>query len=294
MVFVKGGTFTMGAQPENREEGPPQKVSVGSFWIDSTEVTNAQFAAFVKATGYVTMAEKPLDPAVYPTVAKEDLAPSSLVFTQPQGQVDLRDPSQWWQVVKGADWRHPAGPGSSIEGKADYPVVQIAYQDALAYAQWAGRDLPTEAEWEFAARGGLEGKRFSWGDSAPDGRSGNMWQGPFPVADEGTDGYRAQLAPVGCFQKNGLGLSDMAGNVWEWTNTWFRPNISSNGGKASIPPESDALDPDEPGVAKHVAKGGSFLCADNYCLRYRPSARTPGPPDTGSSHIGFRTVKRTS
>lgn len=292
MVLVKGGTFTMGARPEHPEEGPPQQVTVGSFWIDPTEVTNAQFAQFVKATGYITMAERPLDPKLYPMLSKDQLAPSSLVFTQPRTQVDLNDPSGWWRVVPGADWRHPSGPGSSIEGKDDFPVVQVAYQDAMAYAQWAGRSLPTEAEWEFAARGGLEGKRFSWGDHPPTARDGNMWQGPFPVADGGTDGYKAQLAPVGCFKPNGLGLSDMAGNVWEWTDTWYSPNIETRDGQPIQPDESQSFDPDEPNVPKHVAKGGSFLCADNYCLRYRPSARTPGPPDTGSSHIGFRTIVR--
>jgi len=294
MVQVKGGSFDMGAQPEHAEEGPPQRVTVGSFWIDPTEVTNAQFAAFVKATGYVTLAERPLDPAAYPGVPKDQLAPSSLVFVMPDTAVDLRDPTGWWRVVPGADWRHPSGPDSSIEGRDHFPVVQVAHEDALAYARWAGRDLPTEAEWEYAARGGLVGKRFTWGDSAPTPESANTWQGLFPEIDTAQDGYKAKAAPVGCYKPNGANLYDMAGNVWEWTNSWYRPNIVAKDGKAIETAATDAIDPDEPGVRKHVAKGGSFLCADNYCLRYRPSARTPGPPDTGSSHIGFRTIVRDS
>jgi formylglycine-generating enzyme required for sulfatase activity len=240
------------------------------------------------------MAERPLDPALYPGLSQEQLAPSSLVFVQPDRPVELNNPGNWWRVVPGADWRHPAGPQSNINGKDNFPVVQIAYQDAAAYAKWAGRTLPSEAEWEFAARGGLEGKRFTWGDSAPTARDGNMWQGPFPAADAGSDGYKARLAPVGCFKPNGFGLSDMAGNVWEWTSTWYKPNIDVQNQKLIEPASSESYDPDELNVAKHVAKGGSFLCADNYCLRYRPSARTPGPPDTGSSHIGFRTIVRAS
>jgi formylglycine-generating enzyme required for sulfatase activity len=287
MVFITGGAFRMGALPMHDEEGPPRDETVGDFWIDATEVTNAQFARFVSATNYVTLAERSLDPALYPGVPRAQLAASSLVFVQPDGPVSLANPGAWWRVVPGANWRHPMGPGTSIEGRDNLPVVHVAYDDALAYARWAGRDLPTEAEWEYAARGSLPEARYTWGDDPPGAGSANVWQGVFPVADTGEDGYRARASPVGCFERNGFGLYDMAGNVWEWTSTWYRPGIGD-----IEPSRSDAFDPAEPAVPKHVAKGGSFLCADNYCLRYRPAARTAGPPDSGSSHIGFRTIVR--
>lgn len=281
-VALAGGSFTLGADPLRPEEGPPRRVSVGPFRIDRTEVTNEQFAAFVAATGYVTVAERPLDPAAYPGLTAEQLRPSSVVFDDKQG----------WRVVAGADWRHPMGPGSDIAGKEAWPVVQIAHEDALAYARWRGRDLPGEAEWEYAARGGLDGKRYGWGDD-PDTAGpprANYWQGVFPHHDLGSDGHAASAAPVGCFPPNGHGLYDMAGNVWEWTADWYRPTIAPTpSGRIDA---ADAYDPAEPGVPKHVIKGGSYLCAENYCFRYRPSARQAGPPDSGSSHIGFRTVAR--
>lgn len=291
MVRIAGGTFDMGAAALRDEEGPARTVRVAPFWIDRTEVTNAAFARFVAATGYRTEAERPLDAAAYPRLSEKQRRPASLVFVGGGGE----DSATWWRLVPGADWRHPSGPGSSIQGRDTLPVVHIAWSDALAYARWLGRDLPTEAEWEYAARGGLVGKRYSWGDqpqsaSAP---RANTWQGVFPAVDTGSDGYKAQPAPVGCYPANGFGLNDMAGNVWEWTRDWYRPGLeAADDGVQDGPAQARSLDPDEPGVAKHVVKGGSFLCSDDFCFRYRPAARTPGPPDGGAAHIGFRTVLR--
>ncbi|SUS03367.1 Gliding motility-associated lipoprotein GldK [uncultured Defluviicoccus sp.] len=291
MVRIGGGDFAMGARPLHSEEGPPRRTRVEAFWIDETEVTNRDFARFVAATGYVTLAERPLDPKAYPGVAAELLKPSGLVFVG--AKHSEAGPTAWWAVIPGADWRHPQGPESSIEGRDMWPVVQIAWADAMAYAKWLGRDLPTEAEWEYAARGGLEDATYVWGDKPPDEKpQANVWQGVFPVVDTGTDGYKAETAPVGCFPANGYKLHDMAGNVWEWTLDWYAPGLDPEDAAAHGPTEQQSLDPSEPGVAKHVIKGGSFLCADNYCLRYRPPARQAGPSDTGSSHIGFRTVLR--
>ncbi len=295
MVLIHGGDFAMGAQPRHREEGPPRQTRVGAFWIDETEVTNRDFARFIAATHYVTLAERPLDPKIYPGLAPDQLKPSSLVFVGAASP--NASPLQWWSVIAGADWRHPGGPGTSIDRHDDDPVVQVAWEDAVAYASWLGRDLPTEAEWEYAARGGLDNAPYTWGDTPPDETSGkplaNIWQGVFPVLDTGADGYKARVAPVGCFPANGYGLHDMAGNVWEWTKDWYAPGLDpADIDDPQGPQESRARDPDEPGVAKHVVKGGSFLCADNYCLRYRPPARQAGPPDTGSNHIGFRTILR--
>ncbi|MFZ5668340.1 MAG: formylglycine-generating enzyme family protein [Pseudomonadota bacterium] len=271
-VALKGGTFLMGADPEHSDEGPPRQVTVGPFSIDRTEVTNAQFAEFVKATGYVTLAERDPDPRYYPHVPPSRLRPSSLVFVGAEGLGD-GDPALWWQVTEGAQWRRPEGPGSDLKGRERHPVVQVAYQDALAYARWKGRDLPTEAEWEFAARAGLDGARYEWGDGKPAAGASpraNTWQGLFPAVDTGDDGYKARTAPVACYAASAYGLYDMTGNVWEWTKDLYAGS-----------PEG-----------AHLVKGGSFLCADNFCYRYRPSARQPGPPDTGTSHVGFRTVKR--
>jgi len=291
-VRLPGGRFMMGADPLRPEEGPPREVSVRPFSIDRAEVTNAQFAAFVAATGYVTLAERQPDPALYPGVDPRDLKPSSLVFVGAKADPKLADPSLWWRVVDGADWRHPSGPGSARGGDRE-PVVQIAYEDALAYAKWRGRDLPTEAEWEYAARGGVEGARYAWGNAPSDPKApkANTWQGVFPAADTGDDGYKIKPAPVGCFAANGYGLYDMAGNVWEWTRDWYRPGLTS---EPQGPDSNMALDPKDPAAIgpKHVVKGGSFLCSDDYCYRYRPAAREAGPPDTGASHIGFRTVRR--
>lgn len=275
-VALKGGTFVLGALPEHDDEGPPRTVTVGPFSIDRTEVTNAQFAAFVRATGYVTLAERRPDPALYPGVPASQLKPSSLVFVGAAG-LGSGDPSLWWRVVDGASWKHPEGPGSDLAGRERHPVVQVAFEDAMAYARWRGRDLPTEAEWEFAARAGQDGKRYEWGDERPDPKAprANTWQGVFPAVDTADDGYKARTAPVGCYPPSAYGLSDMTGNVWEWTSDWLPDGR----------PEGDP-------ARSRIVKGGSFLCADNFCLRYRPSARQPGPPDTGTSHVGFRTVKR--
>lgn len=293
MVLVKGGEYLQGAAPARREEGPPRATKVGSFWIDRTEVTNADFARFVAATGYVTLAEKPLDPKAYPTLSGDQLKPSAIVFVGAKTPDD--GPGQWWQVVQGADWRHPEGPGSSIAGKDDHPVVQIAYDDALAYARWLGRSLPTEAEWEYAARGGLKDAAYTWGNQPLDMKKpqANVWQGPFPQSDAGTDGYKAETAPVGCFAPNGYGLVDMAGNVWEWTKDWYAPNLDPTQIVDPVgPTEREAYLPSTPDEKRRVIKGGSFLCADNFCFRYRPPAREAGPTDTGSDHVGFRTVLR--
>jgi len=294
MVFVPGGTFTMGDDAERPEERSAHEVTVRPFWIDRHEVTNGQFAAFVAATGYVTVAEQGLDPRQYPGLPPELLAPGGMVFQEPE-RADLRgNVTQWWSYVAGASWRHPAGPGSSIEGLDNHPVVQIAHADALAYAEWLGRDLPTEAEWEFAARGGLEGATYSWGDSYDpvDGWLANTWQGSFPVADEALDGHHG-TAPVGCFEPNGYGLFDMAGNVWEYARDFYLPGHYP---EAAVDPEgpsaglSARMSPT--GMPRVTVKGGSWLCAPDFCLRYRPAARQPQEPDLGSNHIGFRTVLR--
>ena len=271
--WVPGGSYRLGGPALRGEEGPERIVSLPGFWIGQTEVTNAQFARFVAATGYKTLAERPPDPRDYPGVPAARLVPSSLVF------VGLAEGGPW-RVMPGADWRHPEGPGSSLSGRMQRPVVHIGQADALAYARWAGGDLPSEDEWEVAARGGLVRARYSWGDAAPGGEGGlkpraNVWQGAFPVEDKGGDGYRARLAPVACFPANGYGLYDMAGNVWEWTRSPI--------------PEAMRVGADR---GAHLIKGGSYLCADNYCYRYRPAARSAGPADGGASHIGFRIVKR--
>ncbi len=294
MVWIDGGSFTMGSDEHHPEERAPHEVTLEGFWIDRHEVTNAEFTRFVEATGYRTLAERGLDPEKYPGMPRELLAPGSMVFFVPEQLADMADVRQWWRYVPGADWRHPTGPGSSIEGKDDHPVVHVAYEDALAYARWAGRRLPTEAEWEYAARGGLEGAAYSWGDSYDpvEGWKANSWQGPFPAKDEQLDGHHG-TAPVGCFAANGYGLFDMAGNVWEWTADWYAPGHSAAPATDPTGPgmiQATAATPDR--LPRRVIKGGSWLSAPNFRARYRPAARQPMDADLGASHIGFRTVAR--
>lgn len=305
MVRIPGGTFSMGMEdprglPSGGSESmtdarPVHRVSVSAFWMDRTDVTNAQFARFVHATGYVTVAERPLSAREFPGVPADQLKPGGVVFTRPDHPVSLSDPSGWWRFVPGANWRHPNGPSSSIVGHDRDPVVQVAYADAVAYATWVGGRLPTEAEWEFAARGGLEGKPYVWGDSlAPSGRwMANIFQGRFPASDAALDGFTG-VAPVGMFAPNGYGLTDMSGNVWQWVADWYRPDYYATVAGAGVArnPQgpTSSFDPLEPGVAKRVQRGGSFLCTDQYCTRYMVGARGRGEVATASNHVGFRTV----
>lgn len=285
MAFVPGGAFTMGAAAIRPEEGPPRTVRLAPFWIDRTDVTNDDFARFVRATGYVTDAERPLDPKLHRSATPDQLRPSGVVFVGASTQGD--DPSRWWRVIPGADWRHPLGPGSTIAGRGQLPVVQVSWRDAEAYAHWLGRELPSEAQWEYAARAGGGLGRFIWGDAPFDPKhpQANVWQGVFPAIDTGEDGFKAQPSPVGCFPPNRLGLWDMAGNVWQWTVDVWRP-------RAGASATDGAADPEDPGLRNHVIKGGSFLCSPDYCYRYRPAAREPASADGGENHIGFRTVLR--
>lgn len=300
MVWVPGGTFLMGSDAFYPEEKPVHPVTLDGFWIDAHFVSNAGFARFVDATGYVTVAERTPDPGAYPDVDPALLVPGSLVFRRPTHRVSLADPRVWWVYVPDACWRHPEGPGSTLSGRADHPVVHVAYEDAEAYATWAGKALPSEAEWEFAARGGLDGATYVWGDEvAPEGRMmANTWQGEFPWQNLATDGYEG-TSPVETFPANGYGLYDMAGNVWEWTADFFRPGHPDAAAKpCCIPRNPRVLEPDRAAsrpatpVPSRVLKGGSHLCAPNYCLRYRPAARQPQAVDTSACHIGFRCVVR--
>ena len=302
MIRIPGGSFRMGSDRHYREEAPARRVHVDPFRMDAHTVTNAQFAAFVAATGYVSVAEQPLNAADYPGAKPELLTPGALVFHMTEGPVDTRDISNWWSYVPGACWRQPEGPGSDLAGRHNHPVVQVAFEDAAAYAAWAGKTLPTEAEWEFAARGGLDGAEFVWGDAlAPDGKHmANTWQGPFPWRNFAADGFEG-VAPVGSYPPNGYGLYDMAGNVWQWTTDWFsavnQPDVTSPCCAPENPrgPAMEAsFDPAQPRIRipRKVVKGGSFLCAPSYCRRYRPAARHAQMVDTGMSHIGFRCVVR--
>jgi formylglycine-generating enzyme len=299
MRFLPGGTFTMGSEAFYPEERPVRRVQVDSFWIDETPITNGQFAEFVAATGYRTLAEIAPDPTDYPGMPSEMAQPGSLVFQRTTGPVDLNDYSRWWAFVFGADWRHPLGPDSTIAGLEDHPVVHVAYPDAQAYAAWAGKTLPTEAEWEYAARGGLEEAEYAWGDElAPAGRMlANTWQGLFPFANQLLDGWE-RTSPVRTYPANGFDLYDMIGNVWEWTSDWYALPKKPSGCCALPDPrggrERDSYDPAVPDarIGRKVIKGGSHLCAPNYCQRYRPAARSPQAVDTSTSHIGFRCVVR--
>ena len=306
MRWIPPGEFTMGTDSSNSQpnERPAHRVRLEGFWMDEAPVTNAEFARFVKATGYKTTAEraptweelaKQLPPGT-PRPDAAELVPGSLVYSPPSQPVPLDDLANWWRWVPGASWRHPEGPGSHIQGRENDPVVQVSWDDANAYAKWAGKRLPTEAEWEFAARGGLEGKRFSWGDEfRPGGKyQANTFQGHFPDKSEPADGYPLR-SPVKSFPPNGYGLYDMAGNVWQWTGDWYRMDYFADLARAGLarspagPKES--FDPAEPHAKKRVIKGGSFLCNVSYCESYRPSARRGTPPDTGSEHVGFRCVQ---
>lgn len=302
MAFIPGGTFRMGSDSHYPEEAPAHRVNVDPFWIDQTPVTNFQFKEFVKATGHVTFAEIPPDPKDYPGALPHMLRAASLVFSPPDHQVDLRDWSQWWNLKPDANWRRPYGRGSSNRELDDHPVVHIAYQDAEAYAKWANKDLPTEAEWEFAARGGLDGAEYAWGnDLTPGGKHrANTWQGDFPHENLCTDGF-SHTSPVTAFPANVYGVHDMIGNVWEWTSDWYSQRHEADAKKACCIPENPrggrehgSYDPCQPNIKipRKVIKGGSHLCAPNYCRRYRPAARHAEPVDTSTSHVGFRCVRR--
>ncbi len=304
MVFIPGGTFRMGSDHHYPEEAPSHRVSVDSFWIDRTPVTNRQFKAFVKATGHVTTAQVPPAPEDYPGALPHMIYAGSLVFMPPRHVSDPRDWSQWWTFLKGADWRHPYGPKSNINVLDSHPVVHVSFADAAAYAKWAGKDLPTEAEWEFAARGGREGEEFAWGNAlAPGGKHmANTWQGRFPTENLNEDGYE-RTSPVTAFPPNGYGVHDMIGNVWEWTSDWWSREHEADAPKACCIPqnprggrEDASYDACQPAIRipRKVLKGGSHLCAPNYCRRYRPAARHAEPIDTSTSHVGFRCVKRTA
>ncbi|MFM7289814.1 MAG: formylglycine-generating enzyme family protein [Planctomycetia bacterium] len=306
-VWIPGGEFSMGcADPRGQPFGGPDpmrdarpihRVHVDGFWMDRTEVTNARFSEFVAATGYVTVAERTPRAEDFPGAPAENLVPGALVFTPPDGPVSLANHYAWWNYVPGADWRHPTGPDSSIEGRGQEPVVQIAHEDAAAFAAWAGKRLPTEAEWEFAARGGLAGNLYPWGDTfQPEGRPmANTWQGGFPSGNTLRDGYAA-VAPVGRFPPNAYGLHDMSGNVWEWCSDWYRHDTyatrRASGGPVRNPQgPPDSFDPQEPHESKRVLRGGSFLCSEHYCARYIVGTRGKGEPSSGCNHIGFRCVR---
>ena len=301
MRLIPGGRFRMGSDRFYPEEAPVVEVRVDAFLIDETPVTNAEFARFVAETGHVTFAEVAPDPRDYPGMDPALAQPGSAVFEQPARVAGLRDIGQWWRWRIGANWRRPLGPGSSLEGLDDHPVVHVAHADAAAYAAWAGKALPTEAEWEFAARGGLEGADYAWGGELAPGGSmmANYWQGEFPLRNDLTDGW-LRTSPVRSFPANGYGLFDMIGNVWEWTDDWYAPRTAAPARAACCVPanprggaEAESLDPTAAvPIPRRVVKGGSHLCAANYCRRYRPAARHPEAVDTTTSHIGFRCVKR--
>ncbi len=326
MVWIPGGTFWMGTE-EFADARPVHKVYVDGFWMDKTEVTNAQFAKFVQATGYVTIVERQPDPQKFPGFRADifglqpeylsclgvtpdlglaglswgglchtqgGLKPFSLVFRMPDRPVDLKrtPPSKWWRPVPGACWKHPEDPGSDLKGRENHPVVHICYEDAVAYGKWVGKRLPTEAEWEFAARGGLDRKPYAWGDEfrSKGQLMANTWQGKFPHLNTVEDGFLG-TAPAGSFPPNGFGLSDMAGNVWEWCSDWYQPKYVGDFSPRNPQGPPDSNDPSEPGVPKRVQRGGSFLCCDNYCVRYKMGGRGKGDPESTGNHLGFRCVK---
>ncbi len=293
MIYIKGGAFKMGTiDPAFADAQPVHPVTVKSFWMDEHEVTNAEFGKFVAATGYQTVAERPLNPADFPGVPAADLVPGSGVFTPPAKPVPLDNPMQWWRYVPGANWKHPQGPLSNISRKQNEPVVQVSYTDALAYARWAGKRLPTEAEWEYAAQGGKGQYKYYWGDELkPGGKwQANIFQGHFPDTNTKEDGYEG-LAPVKSFAPNNYGLYDMEGNAWEWCNDFYRPDYYRHSQAVDPKGPTDSYDPDEPNAVKRVQRGGSFLCSDQYCTRYRAGSRAKGEINSASNNLGFRCVK---
>jgi len=302
LVVIPSGDFVMGSDDYYPDEGPTRRVSVQGFSIAAYPVTNRDFEAFVADTGFVTEAERSPDPVMYPGAAPEDLVPGGLVFTMTSSRVPLGNYTNWWEWLPGANWRHPTGPDSSIDHLEEHPVVQVCHADAHAYCDWAGFELPTEAEWEYAARGGLDGADFTWGDDDPQETAplANTWQGGFPYENTEVDGY-TRTSPVGSFVPNGYGLFDMAGNVWEWTNDWYSPSHKQEEQASCCGPsaprsgtKAGSYDPQEPGVKipRKVVKGGSHLCTPQYCYRYRPAARQPQTIETATSHMGFRVVRR--
>jgi len=300
MAWIPGGTFLMGSDAHYPEEAPAHEVTVSGFWMDTGLVTNADFRRFVEATGHVTLAERPANPADYPGADPAHLAPSSVVFRKTSGRVDLRNQFNWWTYVPGASWRHPLGPKSTLQGLEEHPVVHVAFEDAAAYARWADKQLPTEAEWEFAARGGLPAAEFAWGDTLlVDGKHmANTWQGEFPWQSHVEDGFES-TSPVRSYPPNGYGLYDVAGNVWEWTTDWYQEHGKITNACCGMENPRGGLleqsyDPAMPQIAipRKVMKGGSYLCAPNYCRRYRPAARMAQPVDTSICHLGFRCIVR--
>lgn len=290
MVWIAGGSYLMGSDefPDSR---PVHQVTVNGFYMDAHEVTNAQFALFVAATKYKTVAERPLNPADYPDVPADKLVPGSAVFTPTPTQVSLENPLQWWSYVPGANWAQPEGKGSSVKGRENYPVTHVSYEDAAAYAKWAGKRLPTEAEWEYAARGGKKEQKFYWGNELKPGNKwvANIYQGHFPDKNTQEDGHIG-AAPVKSFPANAFGLYDMEGNVWEWCEDFYRPDAYQNSVAKNPKGPSDSYDPEEPGAVKRVQRGGSFLCSDDYCIRYKAGSRGKGEVTSGSNNLGFRCV----
>lgn len=290
MEWIPGGSFVMGDDAGPPDERPAHRLEMHPFWIDRTEVTNEEFSRFVKATGYVTQAEKPPDPAQFPDAPPENLVAGSGVFDPSPDITSLEDHMAWWRWQPGASWKHPEGPGSNLQGRERHPVVHVSWDDANAYARWAGKRLPTEAEWEYAARGGRDGQPYIWGMESPKPSQANIWQGRFPLENSAADGWKG-TAPVGTYPPNPFGLVDMAGNVWEWCADWYRPDTYANSPAANPKGPATSFDPAEPNLAKRVLRGGSYLCSDVYCSGYRPSARMKSSPDTGLAHTGFRCVK---
>lgn len=297
MVWIPGGTFWMGCEDCNMPDAlPSHLVTVDGFWMDKTPVTNAEFEKFVKATGYVTIAERQPDPKDYPGAKPENLVAGSAVFNPPSQEVSLNNAYVWWKYKAGANWKHPEGPRSTIRGREDHPAVHIAWEDAMAYAKWAGKRLPSEAEFEFAARGGLDRQLYSWGNELkPGGKwAANIWQGKFPSQNSNEDGFPG-TSPVTAFAPNGYGLCDVGGNVWQWCSDWYRPDyyekIAASSAVRNPQGPADSFDPEEPGIPKRVLRGGSFLCSDQYCVRYLVGSRGKSAPDSGSSNTGFRCAK---